>query len=111
MPSSPLNALSLGREGVPMSAASQLDDSAPDAEGFGPTSDSSRPTEPRSWSVPPPPIAPMRDRLSTLELEELDAMGANMHFDFHDTIPAPPWLDELGDAEVELQPLPPLPAR
>jgi hypothetical protein len=95
-----------------MSAASQLDDSATvtsgDAEEFGPASESSRPTEPRSWSVPPPP---MRDKLSTLELEELDEPGANAHFDFHDTIPAPPWLDEFSDAENELQPLPPLPAR
>jgi len=95
-----------------MSAASQLDDSASaasgDAEDLGPASESSRPTEPRSWSVPPPP---MRDRLSTLELEELDDIGADAHFDFHDTIPAPPWLEELGDAESELPPLPPLPAR
>jgi len=98
-----------------MSAASQLDNSAPDlsgeAEELGPASESSRPTEPRSWSVPPPPVPPMRDRLSTHELEELDDLGADAHFDFHDTIPAPPWLDELGDADGELPPLPPLPAR
>jgi hypothetical protein len=98
-----------------MSAASQLDDSASDAtseaEEIGPASESSRPTEPRSWSVPPPAMAPMRDRLSMSELEELDELACDAHFDFHDTIPAPPWLDELGDAESELQPLPPLPAR
>ncbi|MES1174602.1 MAG: hypothetical protein ABUL62_09740 [Myxococcales bacterium] len=91
-----------------MSAASQLDDSAPDAPGDaeerGPVSESSRPTEPRSWSVPAPPVPPMRDRLSTHELEELDELGADAHFDFHDTIPAPPWLDELDEADYELQP-------
>ena len=93
-----------------MSAASQLDDSASDeAEESGPASESSRPTEPRSWSVPPSP--PMRDKLSTLELEEFDELGAQLHFDFHDTIPAPPWLDDCGDAETELEPMPRWPAR
>jgi hypothetical protein len=92
-----------------MSAASQLNDSAPDeAEDFGPVSESSRPTEPRSWSVPPPP---MRDELSTLELEELDELETHAHFDFHDTIPAPPWPAEFSEAENELQRMPPLPAR
>ncbi len=92
-----------------MSAPSQLDDTTHDgAEEFGPASESSRPTEPRSWSVPPPP---MRDKLSTLELEELDEVGVDVHFDYHDTIPAPPWLDEFGDAEKELHAMPPLPAR
>ncbi|MEO6599241.1 MAG: hypothetical protein ABIQ16_05165 [Polyangiaceae bacterium] len=91
-----------------MSTASQIDDSAPDEGEFGPASESSRPTEPRSWPVPTPP---MRDKLSTLELEELDDLGADTHFDFHDTIPAPPWLGEFADAENEPPPLPPLLAR
>jgi hypothetical protein len=86
----------------------QVDDSAiDDAEAVGPASESSRPTEPRSWSAPAPP---MRDRLSTLELEELDELAGSARFDFHDTIPAPPWLDGLGDADLVLPPLPPLPA-
>jgi len=42
----------------------------------------SRPTQP--WNLPP--LA--RDALSVLEGED---------FDFHDTIPAPPWLDEPAD--------------
>jgi hypothetical protein len=79
-----------------MSAASQLKDSAPDeAEADGPAS--ARPTEPRPW---PLPVPPMRDALSTLDEED---------FDFHDTIPAPPWLDDAS--EGELQPLPALPVR
>jgi hypothetical protein len=53
----------------------------------------------------------MRDKLSTLELEEFDELGAQLHFDFHDTIPAPPWLDDCGDAETELEPMPHWPAR
>ena len=55
-----------------------------------PASEPSRPTEP--WRHPPP----MRETLATLEEED---------FDFHDTIPAPPWLDD-ADAGEELQ-LPP----
>ena len=76
-----------------MSAARPLNDSAPsaqdEAETNGPASEQSRPTEPRPW---PPP---MRDALSTLDEED---------FDFHDTIPAPPWLDEIAEDELPLLP-------
>ncbi len=47
-----------------------------------PTSEPSRPTEPRLRP------APMRDTLGTLSEED---------FDLHDTIPAPPWLDDAPD--------------
>ena len=80
-----------------MSAASPLTDTAPspqdDVEQDGPASEPSRPTSP--WHRPP---APTRDALSTLS--EAD-------FDFHDTIPAPPWLDDSDESSE----LPPLPAR
>ncbi len=85
-----------------MSATSPLNDGALDEAG--PLSESSRPTEPRSWSIPPAAgFAP----LSTLELEELEELEerAGQHFDFHDTIPAPPWFDDAGLAEFELQAL------
>jgi hypothetical protein len=55
-----------------------------------PASEPSRPTEPR---LRPPP---MREALATLDEED---------FDFHDTIPAPPWLDEADSSEEPL-PLP-----
>jgi len=76
-----------------MSAANPLPDSAlqqaPDAHDDA--AEPSRPTQP--WHPPP-----VRDALSALEGED---------FDFHDTIPAPPWLDEPSDV-LEA---PPLPAR
>ena len=66
----------------------------------------------RSIPCDPPTL---RETLSAFELEELEALEAlenraDSGFDFHDTIPAPPWHGELSDAEYELQPLPPLPA-
>lgn len=80
-----------------MSAASPLTDTAAsphdDSEQDGPLSEPSRPTSP--WHRPP---TPMRDALCTLSEED---------FDFHDTIPAPPWLDD-SDEPGEL---PPSPAR
>ena len=75
-----------------MSAATPLNDRVSD-EDEAPASEPSRPTEPRPW---PKPVAPMREALSTLDEED---------FDFHDTIPAPPWLDDAAEE------LPPLPAR
>ena len=76
-----------------MSAASPLTYTAPspqeEVEDEGPVSEPSRPTSP--WHRPPAP----RDALSTLSEED---------FDFHDTIPAPPWLDE-SDESSELPPL------
>ena len=76
-----------------MSAASPLQDSAQiapeEAEANAPASEPARPTEPRPW---PPP---MRDALSTLDEED---------FDFHDTIPAPPWLDDASEVELPLIP-------
>jgi len=47
----------------------------------------SRPTQP--WHAPPA----LLDAMSALE-PEFDAGD----FDFHDTIPAPPWLDEPSEA-------------
>ncbi len=76
-----------------MSAATPLNDSVCD-EADGPASEPSRPTEPRPWPVP---AKPMREALSTLDEED---------FDFHDTIPAPPWLDDAAEGEQ-----PALPAR
>jgi hypothetical protein len=54
-----------------------------------PASEPSRPTEP--WRRP----APIRETLATLDEED---------FDFHDTIPAPPWLDETDSSEEPLRP-------
>jgi len=80
-----------------MPAANPLSDNAlqPAPEA---SDEPSRPTQP--WHAPPA----LLDALSELESEfefETD------RFDFHDTIPAPPWLDEPGEA-LEV---PPLPAR
>ncbi|HKO52229.1 MAG TPA: hypothetical protein VJV79_31190 [Polyangiaceae bacterium] len=78
-----------------MSAANPLPDSAlqPAPEA---SDDASLPTQP--WHAPPTSL----DSLDELEPEfELDG------FDFHDTIPAPPWLDEPADASD----LPAFPAR
>ena len=74
-----------------MSAATPLNDSVSD-EAEGPASEPSRPTEPRPW---PKPAAPMREALSTLDEED---------FDFHDTIPAPPWLDDAAEADPRALP-------
>ncbi|MET0791366.1 MAG: hypothetical protein ABW061_07575 [Polyangiaceae bacterium] len=95
-----------------MSAASQLNDSASDeAEAIGPASESNRPTEPHAWSVPPPP---MYQALSALDLEEFEALDEDepAGFDFHDTIPAPTWLDDAAESELpSLPPLAPLTTR
>ena len=76
-----------------MSAANLQPDTAlpyePQANGEAP--EPSRPTQP--WSLPP-----LARDASALEGED---------FDFHDTIPAPPWLDE----PVEAMDLPAFPAR
>jgi len=72
-----------------MSAANpQLDGAqrqGPDADED--TLEPSRPTQP--WHAPPA----LLDAMSALE-PEFDARD----FDFHDTIPAPPWLDEPSEA-------------
>lgn len=74
-----------------MSAVNPLTDSGqPEPEPRDPVS-GSHPSNPRA--VPPP----MRDALSTLKEED---------FDFHDTIPAPPWPDDASDTVV-----PPAPVR
>jgi len=39
-----------------------------------------------------PKLSPIRESLSTLEEED---------FDFHDTIPAPPWIDEAPDSSEQ----------
>jgi hypothetical protein len=68
-----------------MSAANPLSDSAlhPTNEASDDdVAESSLPTQP--WHPPPA-------RGSLHSIEEID-------FDFHDTIPAPPWLDEPSDA-------------
>ena len=56
-----------------------------EAEAPAPASEPSRPTEP--WRRP----APLNDSLDALE------PGTEDDFDFHDTIPAPPWLDDAPD--------------
>ena len=73
-----------------MPAANPLPDSAlqPAPETHDDASEPSQPTQP--WHAPPA----LRDSSSGLETEfefETD------RFDFHDTIPAPPWLDEPAD--------------
>ena len=77
-----------------MSAANPLSQINNDeSELPAPASEPSRPTEPRRHP------APMRNALdSDLGIEE-DG------FDFHDTIPAPPWLDDAPDTvEAPLDP-------
>jgi hypothetical protein len=56
-----------------------------EAEAPAPASEPSRPTEP--WRRP----APLRDSLGALE------PSSEEDFDLHDTIPAPPWLDDAPD--------------
>ena len=52
-------------------------------------------------SLDDPPT--LREALSAFELEEFQALAAlenrrvDSSFDFHDTIPAPPWLDDAPD--------------
>jgi hypothetical protein len=72
-----------------MSAVNPLSDSAlqPAAEAND-VSESSQPTQP--WHAPPT----LLDALDALE-PEFDVSG----LDFHDTIPAPPWLDEPFEAQ------------
>jgi hypothetical protein len=80
-----------------MSAANPLSDSALQAvpEASDDDSEPSLPTQP--WHAPPA----LFDSLSAYEPELEGAEG----FDFHDTIPAPPWLDEPSDAlEAEVLP-------
>jgi len=84
-----------------MSAANPLSDSALQAvsEASDDASEPSRPTQP--WHAPPalsfdafgawePALEPEFESEFELETDE--------GFDFHDTIPAPPWLDEPLDA-------------
>jgi hypothetical protein len=78
-----------------MSAANPVPDSALQPAPEADDDETSRPTQP--WHAPPA----LLDALSAIETDfETD-------FDFHDTIPAPPWLDEPQDALDAL----PLPAR
>ncbi len=78
-----------------MSAAtSPLNQGISDEAEAPPASEPSRPTD--TLRRPPPPAA--RGQLATLDEES--------GFDFHDTIPAPPWLDEPETSEE-----PQLPAR
>jgi hypothetical protein len=76
-----------------MSAANPLSDSALQPAPEAPDDEEARPTQP--WHAPPAQL----DTLSGPEFEP--------DFDFHDTIPAPPWLDEPLDAPDA----PALPAR
>lgn len=78
-----------------MSAANPLSQiNNDDSEAPTPPSEPSRPTEPHRHPVP------VRNALdSDLGLEEEP-------FDFHDTIPAPPWLDDGPDTiEAPLEPV------
>jgi hypothetical protein len=72
-----------------MLPASPLNPGPTDQVEAPPASEPSRPTQPR---LRPPP---MREAQATLNEED---------FDFHDTIPAPPWLDDADSSE---EPLPP----
>jgi len=77
-----------------MSAAIPLSEGAPsaaqEAEATGPASEPSRPTNPWQWPIP------SRETLS----------GEDQDFDFHDTIPAPPWLGDGPDTEDLEEPPP-----
>jgi len=71
-----------------MSAANpQLDSAQQEADADEDTLERALPTQP--WHAPPA----LLDTMSNFE-PELDAPD----FDFHDTIPAPPWLDEPAEA-------------
>jgi len=72
-----------------MLPASPLSQWTTDDAEAPPASEPSRPTEP--WQRP----QPVRETLATLDEED---------FDFHDTIPAPPWLDETDLNEEPLLP-------
>ncbi|HEY4104552.1 MAG TPA: hypothetical protein VGM44_11710 [Polyangiaceae bacterium] len=72
-----------------MLPASPLSQRTNDDAEAPPASEPSRPTEP--WRHP----APVREKLATLD--ETD-------FDFHDTIPAPPWLEEPDASEEPIFP-------
>jgi len=72
-----------------MLPASPLSQGTTDEVEAPPSSEPSRPTEP--WRHPPP----IRETSATLNEED---------FDFHDTIPAPPWLDETDLNEEPLLP-------
>jgi len=71
-----------------MLPASPLSQGQDEAE-TPPASERSRPTEP--WRRPPP----MRETQATIDEEG---------FDLHDTIPAPPWLDDTDADEEPLVP-------
>jgi hypothetical protein len=72
-----------------MLPASPVSQRTTDEAEAPPASEPSRPTDPRRK---PPPA---RETLATLNEED---------FDFHDTIPAPPWLDETDSKEEPLLP-------
>ena len=74
-----------------MSVANPQPDSVEDREPEASDDAVEPPTQP--WHLPP-----VADALSTLQ-PEFDASDFDAgSFDFHDTIPAPPWLDEPLDA-------------
>lgn len=74
-------------------ATSPLSQAISDDAETPPASEPSRPTD--SLLRPPPPP---RHQLATLDEES--------GFDFHDTIPAPPWLDEADADEETVFPAP-----
>lgn len=69
-----------------ISAASPVTSSAAESE----TELDSLPTNPLGAPPPPPLVADASQAFELLPEEE--------DFDFHDTIPAPPWLDETIEA-------------
>jgi hypothetical protein len=85
-----------GREGGPMSTANTpCQNNRQESEVPRPASEPPRPTEPMASPVP---LRQAGDSQFSLEIEG---------FDFHDTIPAPPWLDDAPEAvEAPLVPLP-----
>ena len=72
-----------------MLPASPLSQGTTDEVEVSPESEPSRPTDP--WRRPPP----IRETLATVDEED---------FDFHDTIPAPPWTDDADSSDEPLLP-------
>jgi len=81
-----------------MSAANPLSDSAlqPVPTSSDDDYEQALPTQP--WHAPPTQLDALNFSDSEFEFDQLDGVRAAEGFDFHDTIPAPPWLDEPLEA-------------
>ena len=83
-----------------MSAANPLSDSALQPAPMSSDDDEQAlPTQP--WHAPPAQLDTLNfsdsDSDSEFEFDRVDGVSVAEGFDFHDTIPAPPWLDEPAD--------------